>query len=277
MKTLIVPTDYSVNARNAINFAAQLAKDIHAKLELLHVFHLPVVIDEAPHRMISMEEMEKVNLKQSSALAKEVQDEFDIKVDSSVYPGFVSDVLSEVMENRPGDVVVMGMRGINPSRRLLWGGVTASVLHDCTFPLLIIPSDAKYRPVKNILITCDFQPVSAQNKFQLIKDLAFIYSAKVQVVHFKKPEAALVEVAGCVESGQQLERALRGVRHSYSTIEKEDIIKGIEECVKANKANLLVMVHRKKSFWKNITTGSFTKKMAFHSHIPLLALPYVQK
>jgi nucleotide-binding universal stress UspA family protein len=169
------------------------------------------------------------------------------------------------------------MRGVNPSRRLLWGGITASVLNESNFPLLIIPSEAKYSPIKNILLTCDFLPVSAQNKFQFIKDLAFIFSAQVQVVHIKKPEAELVEVSERVESGRQIERALRGVKHSYSTLEEDDVIKGIEKSIESRKADLLVMVHRKKSFWKNLVSGSFTRKMSFHTHIPLLALPYVQK
>lgn len=48
MKTILVPTDFSKIARNAIDYAVEIAKLTKAKLVLFHVYHVPVVPVEIP-------------------------------------------------------------------------------------------------------------------------------------------------------------------------------------------------------------------------------------
>src|SRR6187402_1825308 len=59
MKTIIVPTDFSPIATNAINFAADMATNINASLLLLHVYQVPVSMTDVPVVMISTEELKK--------------------------------------------------------------------------------------------------------------------------------------------------------------------------------------------------------------------------
>ena len=48
MKTLIVVTDFSPAASNAVNYAADMALTINATLLILHVYQLPVIYLEVP-------------------------------------------------------------------------------------------------------------------------------------------------------------------------------------------------------------------------------------
>ena len=59
MKTIIVPTDFSPIATNAMNFAADMAVNINASLMLLHVYQVPVSMTDVPVVMVSSEELRK--------------------------------------------------------------------------------------------------------------------------------------------------------------------------------------------------------------------------
>ena len=55
--TILVPTDFSDNARNAAVYAAQLAKKLDARLVLLHAYMLAAPVSEVPYMMVNAEEM----------------------------------------------------------------------------------------------------------------------------------------------------------------------------------------------------------------------------
>jgi nucleotide-binding universal stress UspA family protein len=59
MKTIIVPTDISPIATNAMNFAADMAVNINASLTLLHVYQVPVSMTDVPVVMASADELRK--------------------------------------------------------------------------------------------------------------------------------------------------------------------------------------------------------------------------
>ncbi len=48
MKKILVPTDYSINARNAAEYAIHLAKATGASIEFLHVFSQPELTNNLP-------------------------------------------------------------------------------------------------------------------------------------------------------------------------------------------------------------------------------------
>ena len=59
MKTIIVPTDFSPIATNAMNFAADMALNINASLMLLHIYQVPVSMTDVPVVLVSAEELRK--------------------------------------------------------------------------------------------------------------------------------------------------------------------------------------------------------------------------
>ncbi len=59
MKTILVPTDYSAAADNAIEYAAHLSQEMHASIVLLHVFHMPLIDPLVTSYVITYDDVEK--------------------------------------------------------------------------------------------------------------------------------------------------------------------------------------------------------------------------
>ena len=57
MKTIIVPTDFSPAATNAMNYAADMALALKAEILLFHAYSIPVVLGEVPIALLSVDEL----------------------------------------------------------------------------------------------------------------------------------------------------------------------------------------------------------------------------
>ena len=110
MQSILVPTDFSDNARNALNYAAQLAQKMNASIVLLHAYMLPTPVSEVPYMMVNVEEIQKENEEMARQATEKLQAQ-GIRASYLVRLGFPSDEIELVTEDQPVDLVVMGMRG----------------------------------------------------------------------------------------------------------------------------------------------------------------------
>ena len=73
MKTILLPTDFSPAATNAMNYAVAMAKEINASIILFHVYQIPVTITEVPVQMINIEELRKNSATHLQSLKEKIQ------------------------------------------------------------------------------------------------------------------------------------------------------------------------------------------------------------
>ena len=73
MKTIIIPTDFSPIATNALHFGIDMAKAINASILLLHVYQVPVSFTDTPIVLVSIEDLRKGAEEQIEKLKKEVE------------------------------------------------------------------------------------------------------------------------------------------------------------------------------------------------------------
>ena len=57
MKIILVPTDFSASAENAMVYAGHLARKLDASVLLLHVYQIPISMNDVPVMMVSAEEL----------------------------------------------------------------------------------------------------------------------------------------------------------------------------------------------------------------------------
>jgi nucleotide-binding universal stress UspA family protein len=272
MKTIIIPTDYSVNALNAATYGFALAHQLDAKVLLFHAFHLPDVNSEIPMNVPRLTDLTAQHIGQLEKIGRKLKEKYPVHIEYAAKLGFFIEELSELVADKPGSLVVMGMRGANILEQKVLGTLTTAVLQRAAFPVLIVPADARVKPLQHILLACDYTSLSVDNSLNWLKDIAHTFRAEVQVLHIAQPETVLADGSLAVE-GSHLERVLQGVNHQFAWLEEESVLEGIEQGIQLHHAELLVMVPRKRSFWDAITGHSHTRKMAFKTPIPLLALP----
>ncbi len=141
MKTIVVGVDGSAGSEDALRFAAEEAKQRHARLRVVHAWHVPVAANGAGFAMaypIAPEELEegaKKTLEKSVRALAEALDGID--VEQVVEQGQASEVL--VKQTDGAELLVVGTRGHGGFVGLLLGSVSQQCAHHAHCPVAIVP------------------------------------------------------------------------------------------------------------------------------------------
>jgi len=273
MKTIIVPTDFSPIATNAMNFAADMALNINASLMLLHVYQVPVSMTDVPVVMVSAEELRK----SSEAKLQEIKDAIThitsgkIKVYTEARLGDVSDELKDVCNHIQPFAVIMGTRGASGIERVLFGSTTLTAIRQLKWPVIVVPPGKEYGTgIKKIGFACDFDKVVENTPIQFIKKMVKEFRAELHVLNVDyesrrfKPETP--------EESLMLHTLLEDLNPNYHFINHVDIEDGINEFVEENNIDLLITIPKKHKLLDSLFKQSSTKQLVTQSHVPVMCV-----
>ncbi len=273
MKTIIVATDFSKDASNALEYAASLAQCIDAKLILYNSFMLPA---HAANTLMPASGVEKMMASNEASLdyaAVKISCTYGIKAEYASTIGNVEEELDLLVEKHQADLVVMGMRG-NSLDQKIFGNTTTSVIRHAKYPVLVIPQAVTFNGIHKILFACDNNCKFSLQTLKMLNEVALQLKAEVQVLHVEKTKKLSPEQV-LADAGQHtdVEFHLEGIDHTYRDIDGCGVIKGIEQGIDEFEADLLVMVPQRYGFWNSMLHKSKTCEMAARSRVPLLSIP----
>lgn len=271
MKTILFPTDFSKNADNALKYALELAKRTSSGLILFNAYQMP---HNRADIMVSIMDI----LKQDSEKGlKETLDKIkanpgyasvDCKTESHM--GDVVSVADALVKEKNIELVVMGTRGASGLLETIIGSNTASMIQHVGCPVLAIPENCKYKIPAKICFAYDLKEIKNPADMQFLIQLASLFNAEIQVLNVRPdPQDQDMEQASAEVT---LFHYLEGVKHDFFLSAAEDVIQGIQDFIKDHNIDMLVMVAHKYSFFEKIFHRSITRKLAFYTEIPLLAL-----
>lgn len=273
MKTIIVPTDFSPTATNAMNFAADMAVNINASLMLLHVYQVPVSMTDVPVVMVSSEELRKNTAAKLEEIRNSVKNltAGKIKVYTDVRMGDVSDELEDVCKSIRPFAVIMGTKGTTGVERVLFGSVTLKAIRHLTWPVIVVPPGKEYGTgIKKIGFACDFDKVVETTPIQFIRNMVKEFGAELHVLNVDyqskrfKPETP--------EESLMLHTLLDGLDPDYHFINHPDIEDGINEFVEQNNIDLLITIPKKHKLLDTLFKQSSTKQLITQSHVPVMCV-----
>lgn len=273
MKTILIPTDFSVTAKNAAHYAAELALVNKSKLILLHIYQMPVIISEVPVIVPSLYEIEADCMNELEKIKKHLHQKYseDLKIDCACKSGFIADEIHRYAEENNIDMIVMGMQGAGLMTEKIMGSNTTALMHKAKSPVLAIDSHVKFKSPEHILLACDYEGLEDKSILKPLKDFTKLFKAKLHILNVVPALEKEASITKAVE-GMKLKHYFEEVNHEFHFIENDDVIDGINRYVKKNDIDLIAMIPREHSFIKNLFKEPHTKQMAFHTHLPLLTL-----
>lgn len=279
MKKILVPTDFSPNAARAIDYAVQVARINQATIYLIHACdHLyPVIMDdvlsnEDYNKKISDEAFENLEI-----IRRSIEETEQVLVNTQLYSGSVIDTIVVAAEEHNADLVIMGTLGITGLKDTIFGTNTAAVISNSTIPVLCIPLEYDWKPPAKFLLAINhFNEVS--DILHPVFDLAKVFNAELWITVFtdEHKDAA----AGYLSDDRQIKYAEDKLKKEYADFPvKTEHLSGrdFEECINdyinTHQVDLLAMTTHKRSFMEGIFNRSITRKMSYHTKVPVLAIP----
>ncbi len=279
MKKLLIPTDFSNCADTSIDFAAQTSKLFPSEISLLHVINFMgnVYGDYTGMSVELYESMIDQSEKEMTSLKKQLVGQGIKSVNTEISNSAVTDSILQAIIQQGIDMVIMGTHGASGLKEKFWGTQTAELIGKANVPVIVVPSDYEWKkPEKLLFATHNF--AEDKETLQALFEIADSYKAEVQVMVFTgEDEDAEVEVITHKRSapGYQaiLERKYPGRVIQVTQLFGNKFEDSITNFVNSNHIDMLAMVSHKRTFLGGLFHPSMTKRISFHTKVPLLVIP----
>ena len=272
MKKILAPTDFSAAAENAVDYAAKLAESMNVTLILLNCYHLPLMASgEGSVSFLTLETLEKESKTSLLNEKKRIHRNCPkVKIETESVLGFAVEGITDFANKNSADLIVMGISSAGKFSELVMGSISTEVVKETSCPVLIVPEKVRYQNLMKITLACDLKDIVHPECFDSLKELVSHFKAGLNVLNIIKPDEEIsIEKA---VNGIRLEHLFEDLNHTLHFEEEQDVVEGIENFVEQNKVNMVSIVSRKHNFINRLLHESNTKRMAFHTHVPLLAL-----
>jgi nucleotide-binding universal stress UspA family protein len=271
MKTIIVPTDYSPAATNAVNYAADMALALKADLLLVHIYQLPLAVAEVPLALVSVEEMQKTEEERIATLKTDLEHitSGKIKINTETRLGSIVDELENICSSTQPFAIVMGTVGLSAIERTLFGSTTLSVIKHLTWPVICVPKGKEYGAgIKKIGFACDLQDVETSTPFEQLTNFVKELNAELHILNVEQQEPR----SDIAEQTAILGTAVSAMNPQFHFIDHKDIEDGINQFAEENNLDLVIAIPKKHNLLEKLFRPSSTKQLVFESHIPVMCL-----
>lgn len=282
MARILVPTDFSKQADYALDLAHQLALELNAEIELLHVLDVPDGVNMTGMENISftgessgnagmdgiyfVKLMEKTKERLGSIMNRpELK---GINMFEKIQTGSIYRQINEETEKGNVDLVVMGTTGTSNWEEELVGSNAEKVVRKANCPVLTVRKEVKLARIKNIALASSFRQ-SEEKQVDLVKKIVGIIGARLHLVkintpsHFENDKKNYSDIhAYAKKHGIEEYEA-----HVYNFEDEED---GIISFTEQFGMDMIIMATTGKGGFARLLEGSIAEDVVNYSKIPVL-------
>jgi len=270
MVRIFVPVNFSDYTINAVNYALKLSQKIPSVITLISC-HSP--IEENGNAVLEKKDHEE-HLRQLKAKLEErlgLDENSNISLLTRIVKGYPEDVLVEISLQEEPDVIVMGTRSKGETIKELLGSVTSDVIKNANVPVLAVPADSTVDvdKISHVLFVTDFSDTDYRSFHKLIRLIA-PFQTKIYAVHFKAVEPDRWDKKRLEEMRLYCHQTYRNYQIEFDFITGDEFIESLDTFILDNSIELIAMTRRKRNMISKILHPSITRKILFHTDIPLL-------
>jgi len=279
MKKIVLTTDFSENAWNAIFNALKLYAEVECHFYLLHAY-TPAAIN-----MLGAKGQQRLGVIYDS-LSKYSEKELDEMYNyfqlhhTNPKHSFTTTSIANTLEESVKDfviqndidMVIMGTQGATGAKEVFLGSNTVKVINTLkNVPILTMPEGFNFQRLNTILFATDFAVPYKKNELAPILELSKLWNAAIEIIHV----AIEFNLNDNQEANKEiLKDRLSGLDFHFQNIPFEvNISKSIDMYVENKDSSILGLIRHHHSFWEKVIGEAVVKKIAFHSNIPVVFLP----
>ncbi|PIB25547.1 universal stress protein [Maribacter sp. 4G9] len=276
MKHILIPTDFSENSWNALEYAIYFFKYEYCSFYILHVGEL----SKSEIKNNSFVFPRKTS---SPVIREKLKSLFERIADVSTndkhhflalqdYGNFI-DIVRKTVEAKKIDLIVMGTKGASGIMETIVGSNTGDVIAKVLCNVLVIPENASFITPQKIAFPTDYNLYYTYPILKTITELLRITNANLRVFNVEQFNIPLTDQQE--KNKDYLKDYLEETfpkSHSFYSVKSKDIKSSILNFVSDNQIDMLTMVAKNLNFLQQILFDTTIEKLSFHTTIPMLVL-----
>ena len=281
MRKILIPTDFSENAFNALKFAVALMKYELSEFYIMHAYQDEIYADEDLIENNTLEgvtktvqENAKKALQETIIKIKEIspnpRHSFHITSANTV----LVDEAERLVEKENMDLIIMGTKGKTNDKSITFGSHTLQVIKYVPCPVLAIPENCVYNKPKHILFPTNYLIPYKRRELKLLCEMASPYRAEIDVLYISESDKLSMRQK---DNQTFIKETLCKNQLHFKVEKSKHIINSIYKYIKKNNTDMLVMVNTQHSFLEDIIRQSTVDELSLNIDIPFLVLQNLKR
>ncbi len=279
MKNVLLLTDFSNNAWNAIFAALKMHKHIPCHFCILNTYEpsfANIIGDKSKERLgIIYDSLGKNSAIELDKIVQYLKVNHSNKNHTFETRSVSNDLINSVKEiciEKDFDLIVMGTQGATGAKEIFMGSNTVKLIkmiNSC--PILAVPGKHDFKGLSKILFPTEFIRPYPKHELKSLTDLAKEWKSEILICHIAQEFSLNKEQ---ISNKKILIERLEKVAHSFHDVEIQvSVADSISRFAEEVLADIIVLINYKHNFIEKLTREAVVKKMGFHSKTPLLILP----
>jgi nucleotide-binding universal stress UspA family protein len=278
MKTILVLTDFSINADYVAQYALRMAQEIGANLLLCNIYEVPNGEETTDRQSWPMQACEENSISDLGARVAMLKGRLDVEVSGNGFrpdieqyskEGVLSDTLKELAATRDILLAIISKHGVNNITEYFDTNHTWNVVDKAGFPVMVIPYQARYKPF-NLIAFATVMNYTDITILESITGLANYSSAEVVITNVTKIEKEENMVRRFFN---QIPFKITYPKIVYRNIIESNVVRGLKQLCAHIDIDLLVLVHQRHTFFQTLFGANVTRRMIDNPRKPLLIFP----
>ncbi|MEW7290018.1 universal stress protein [Aquimarina sp. 2304DJ70-9] len=276
-KKILLPTDFSRNSWNAIQYALELYKNEICDFYVLNTFNatgyaLESMMVPEPGEKIYEEAKEK----SEKGLGK-ILERLAFRDDNPNHKFFMVsrfnsllDAIKDFVDKEDIQMIIMGTKGSTDARDVIFGSNTVMVMEKSrNCPVMAIPEEASYNELKEIVFPTNYRMNFKHRELQDIIEASKMSDAAIRVLYASDGDPLDKEQEN---NKKLLSEIFGGLPHTFHTLSNVDPQSAVRCFVESRESDMITFFNRKHSFFGSIFSRPMVKSLGRYSKVPVLAL-----
>ena len=272
MKNILVPTDFSECALNAVKFAAELAVKNDASIHLAHIYQRVISNDTAFNIELEADIIAKEKENFEIYLSDLSDQPFmkGVKVESSIVSVYkLWDIL--VMDRYDNiDMIVMGSNGVDGVEELFIGTNAQKFVQMAECPVIVIKNETKLDDIGSVVFASDFKK-EVIPRFKVIQKFANSIGAKIHFLKIMTPKDYSIEEEEMADIANFVKET--GVdSKEVSLYQSVSVERGIIKFCKEIDAGMIAIETHGRTGLGHLIHDNIAESLANHTVVPLFSV-----
>jgi len=276
VKSILLPTDFSNNSINAIEYAVSLFKNVPCNFYIINIQKASSFVSDDLMMMSSTATIYQTLISAAKKSIKNIIENIELEHHNELhnfhsivdYDNFI-DGINQICEIKAIDLIIMGTKGASGAEKMLFGSNTVHVMQRCNVHVLAIPNGCKFNGIDRIAFTANNLTIYKDEDLLPLVEIVKLFDSELSVLHLSNEDYLSKSHDN---NTAFLDDSFDEICHRFIDVDGKDVFKAVHDYIRTNNIKMLAMMNRKHSFLERLFTKQLVETFGFKIDIPFLVL-----
>lgn len=275
-KKILLPTDFSKNAWNALRYASELYKHEEVDFYLLNAFTVrSYSVDSLMVPEPGETRFEDAKTQSELGLEKQLEHVaiLDVPQNHTYFTKSVFNLpleaVKDFVEEKDIDLVIISNKGETDAIDVLIGSNSIDFMEKVrNCPVFMIPANVSFKEPNEIVFPTSFKTHFKRRELGHLYEISRITNAPIRILHVSKNELTKDQE----EKKALLEECFDGLTYTFHFLVNNDVQTALNLFTQSRGSEMIAFINKKHAFFGSIFSKPMVKELGFNAKVPVLAL-----